>query len=269
MFLDKINLEIILKKFLTSKTGANICYISTQDVSFSKDPNKRKKFVTDNSSNTEGLEQWEMALNDDEFLINFLAFSIVDDLLFLSDTLRNNVDNYGCLKIHNINTSSIKFKIKIIDHLPDCPNIKIEMEKTENFFNFNLMKKLQINSENRKSFGEEPSSCLTIIKKQKQILEKLESLEKFSIEKLLMKEKNKNIPGDFSHLVKLAKKEIDDLIEKFPTCFVVKCSEVLDLYYNTFINNFDRLTTYYEKWYKKGEEKDENCGVLSEQQKNE
>jgi len=111
--------KFILKKFLTSKTGANVCYISTQDVSFSKDPNKRKTFVTDNLSNTEGLEQWEMALNDDEFLTSFLTFSIVDDLLFLSDTLRSNVDNYGCLKIHNIGTNNIKFKIKVIDHLPD------------------------------------------------------------------------------------------------------------------------------------------------------
>lgn len=103
------------------------------------------------------------------------------------------------------------------------------------------------------SSGEQPSLSFTLIEKKKEILKKLENLEKLAIEKLLTKEKNKNTIGDLADLAKLSKNEIDDIIEKFPTCFVAKCSETLDLYYSTFINNFERLITYYKKWHKKEE----------------
>lgn len=59
--------EFILRVFSTSRTGAQICYVSTQDVRYTKSKDKRKFFVDDNldaspdSDRNEKLNEWENA----------------------------------------------------------------------------------------------------------------------------------------------------------------------------------------------------------------
>ena len=97
--------KFLLKLFPTSRNGANICYISSQDVEYTKVQNKIKTFFTDNITDDFSFEkqseQWEEALNDETFLIDLLALSILDDALFLYDYFRSNLDNYDFLKIEN------------------------------------------------------------------------------------------------------------------------------------------------------------------------
>ena len=72
--------KFLLKLFPTSRNGANICYISSQDVEYTKVQNKIKTFFTDNITDDFSFEkqseQWEEALNDETFLIDLLAANI-------------------------------------------------------------------------------------------------------------------------------------------------------------------------------------------------
>ena len=249
--------KFLLKLFLTSRTGANICYISSQDVEYTKDQNKIKTFFTDNMTDDFKLkqsEQWEEALNDEKFLIDLLALSILDDVLFLNDSFRSNLDNYGCLKIENTKTKSKKYKIFLIDHLPDCKNLKFDFDKKESFV-LNFIHKLEINSSLRISRKKKPSLCLTLLKKNEIFIKNLKGLEKLAIRSLIMEEGKKI---NILEASKLAKTEIEVLITQDPDIFVDDGLNVLRDYFERVEVNINHLKPFLEKCYpeeSKNEEK--------------
>lgn len=198
-------------------------------------------------------EQWEEALKDDTFLRDLLALSILDDALFLNDSFRSNLDNYGCLKVENNIKKSKKYKIFLIDHLPDCKNLKFDFDKKESFV-LNFIDKLEINTSRRVARKKSPSVCLTLLKENEIFMKNLKIMEKSAILSLIIGEGRKI---NIFEATKQAKKEIEMQIKQDPEIFVENGLNVLQEYYDKIEFNLAHLNNFLEKVYSesKNEEK--------------
>lgn len=226
--------EFILKSFSTSRTGAQICYISTQDVEYSKTDSKGKTFTTDNPDDytadiIEGKEaQWDQSLRDENFRVELIALSILDDIFLLNDSLRTNPSNYGTLLITDGHHT--RYKPKLIDHLPDCKNISFSYPSITYAIQ-SLKDKLQINMQRRAHSKKRSPFSFALFQKREADGQDyfVESDSQQACVRLLQ-----GIPGkeasDILSAMASAKSDIYMLIDQFPDSFVDDAKTVLEEY---------------------------------------
>ena len=140
--------KFLIKPYSTSGSDSNVCYIFTQDVQHTKSQSKTRTFITDNFDPTLdfNVKLWEESLHYNNFIIDLLALSVLDDIFMLDDSFRANAENYGCLKV--VDGSQCRYKPKLIDHIPDCKNLSFNLTTIQDAIH-SLYTKLEINSNNR------------------------------------------------------------------------------------------------------------------------
>ncbi len=228
--------EFILKSFSTSRTGAQICYISTRDVEYSKTDFKKKTFTTDNPDDytsdiiEEKEDLWEQSLNDENFRVNLLALSMLDDVFLLNDSFRTNPSNYGTLLITD--GHHIRYKPKLIDHLPDCKNIAFSYPSISHAIQ-SLKDKLRINMERRIRSKKRPPIFFTLFQKREADGQDyfVESDSQRACVRLLQGKLGREA-SDILSAIEHAKADIYVLVGHFPDSFVDDAKAMLEEYCN-------------------------------------
>jgi hypothetical protein len=225
--------QFLLKEYAISKSGRHVCYICSEDVSFTKKKNKTKTFVTDSYFSEETEDKnliWNEAFKRNDFCIDLLAMSIVDDMFYINDSFIN-VDNYGVIRIEKVENEIplITYRPIMVDHLPG---------KDTEFIHESLNGLVE--SLNRKT------NHYSYVRD----MELLCNLAKSSVERLLYGVKGKKYLGIFE-AVEEARREILSLINSLRDYFISEADRTLNAYHDKCIKNLEKLKSLYEKEYYK------------------
>jgi len=228
--------DFILHSFSTSRTGAHICYISTQDVAYTKITDKQKTFSTDNPNEheeigmlEEKIEQCEEALNDENFRRELLALSMLEDVFYINDSLRTNPSNYGIVRIED-SEHVVRYKPKLIDHLPDRPNIYFNYQSIDSAIK-SLHFKITINKERRERQRKQPAMFFTIFNRMSGgVSDYFSTAEVLQAYSRLIDGKPDKENSDILTVMFCAQEEINGLIDSFSDSFVDGAREILAAY---------------------------------------
>jgi hypothetical protein len=242
--------KILLNLNKASEAGEMICHVCSKDASFSKKQDTKKSFITDSydDKNSFDFENniyiWEQAINDENFCIDLLALSVLDDVFLLGDTF-NNPENYGVIKsekkLEEGLGTKITFKPKIVDHLPSSKyrafDYKTLEESVESFFD-----KIKACYERRNKTRSKTSiSYFLCINTLDNIKEKFKGLTNSAVKRLLYGKRYLGI----LEATNQAKKDVEVFIENFPCAFVPNAVNVLKDYYDIRLRNIEKLTAMY------------------------
>jgi len=207
---------------------------------------KVKKFVTDLvndeiSNSDEQTKQWISSFKDKNFIIEFLALSMLDDILILDDTFRINPSNYGSLKISQ--NDQVRYKPRLIDHLPDCNNIYFQYKSLEELVE-NLEKKLEINYKHRSSQKKAAPASFGFFSNEKhsQLIRNNFIAVKDQAYQRLVDGKSGKEGSDLKSSLDKAREDILDLIVEFPGLFIENAEKSLDKYFKKIVGNIDKFT---------------------------
>lgn len=239
--------EFIVKKFSVSQTGADICYISTQDVEYSKsEAAKHKNFILDNAEAYEddlfdqASLRWRAALNDENFRAELLALSVLEDAFSMNDAFRSNPSNYGVLVVEE--AGRVRYKPKLIDHTADCNNISCSYESPQDSA-VSLKEKLEICVRRAKRSQHKPPISSVFFEEKASVGQDyfLESDMGRAFVRLLEGKSGKADSALIQALDK-ARADIIALIRELPESFVDEASKILTDYCDRAKSKIDKIT---------------------------